>query len=109
MEAGQEGASGPVLLMDGFACYTHPEGMDGWPDGGARIACEPDGDGLLLLMQLSPDFITRSDLPALTEEGAIALRLEMTVWDATRKSAGLESALLAAPAPTDDEKEEMDP
>lgn len=103
------GASGPVLLMDGFACYTRPEGVDGWPDSGAYIACEPEGEGMLLLMQLSPDFITRSDLPVLTEAGVISLRLEMAVWDASQQAVCMESALLAAPAPTDAEKEEMNP
>lgn len=40
---------------------------------------------------------------------AISLRLEWTVYDPTQARVAIESALLAAPAPTEAEKEEMDP
>lgn len=102
-------ASGPVLLEDGFACYTRSGGVDGWPDTGLSVACQPDGDGVLLALQLPADFITASDLPVLTDGDAISLRLEWTVYDPTQARVAIESALLAAPAPTEAEKEEMDP
>ena len=102
-------ASGPVLLEDGFACYTRSGGVDGWPDTGLSVACQPDGDGVLLALQLPADFITASDLPVLTDGDAISLRLEWTVYDPTQARVAIESVLLAAPAPTEAEKEEMDP
>lgn len=102
-------ASGPVLLEDGFACYTRSGGVDGWPDTGLSVACQPDGDGVLLALQLPADFITASDLPVLTDGDAISLRLEWTVYDPTQARVAIESALLTAPAPTEAEKEEMDP
>lgn len=40
---------------------------------------------------------------------AISLRLEWTVYDPTQARVAIESALLTAPAPTEAEKEEMDP
>lgn len=101
--------STPVLLEDGFACYTRPGGKDGWPNGGLSVACQPDGNGVLLALQLPPDFITASDLPALVDGDAIPLRLEWTVYDPDLDYAEIESALLAAPAPTGAEKEEMNP
>ena len=102
-------ASGPVLLEDGFACYTRSGGVDGWPDTGLSVACQSDGDGVLLALQLPADFITASDLPVLTDGDAISLRLEWTVYDPTQARVAIESALLTAPAPTEAEKEEMDP
>ena len=102
-------ASGPVLLEDGFACYTRSGGVDGWPDTGLSVACQPDGDGVLLALQLPADFITASDLPVLTDGDAISLRLEWTVYDPTQARVAIESVLLAVPAPTEAEKEEMDP
>lgn len=101
--------SATVLLQDGFACYTRPDGADGWPDDGMSVTCRLDGDGVLLALQLPPDFITASDLPALTDGDVIPLRLEWTVYDSSRACTTIESALLAAPAPTQAEKEEMDP
>ena len=107
--AARDDASGPVLLEDGFACYTRSGGVDGWPDTGLSVACQPDGDGVLLALQLPADFITASDLPVLTDGDAISLRLEWTVYDPTQARVAIESALLTAPAPTEAEKEEMDP
>lgn len=98
-----------MLLEDGFACYTRSGGVDGWPDTGLSVACQPDGDGVLLALQLPADFITASDLPVLTDGDAISLRLEWTVYDPTQARVAIESALLTAPAPTEAEKEEMDP
>ena len=109
--SGGESAHGaaPVLLEDGFACYTRPNDVDGWPEDGMSVACQPDGDGVMLSLQLPPDFLTVSDLPALTSGDALPLRLEWTVYDPLRDCTAMESALLAAPAPTEAEKEEMDP
>lgn len=63
----------------------------------------------MLSLQLPPDFLTVSDLPALTDGDTLSLRLEWTVYDPLRDCTAMESALLAAPAPTEAEKEEMDP
>ena len=109
--SGGEAAQGaaPVLLEDGFACYTRPDDADGWPEDGMSVACQPEGDGVMLSLQLPPDFLTVSDLPALTDGDTLSLRLEWTVYDPLRDCTAMESALLAAPAPTEAEKEEMDP
>lgn len=101
--------SAPVLLEDGFACYTRPDDADGWPDGGMSVACLPDGGCVTLALQLPPDFLTASDLSALADGDAIPLRLEWTVYDPLQGRAIMESALLAAPVPTGAEKEEMNP
>ena len=105
----EEAVSAPVLLEDGFACYTRPGGGDGWPDGGMSVACLPDGGCVTLALQLPPDFLTASDLSALADGDAITLRLEWTVYDPLQGRAIMESALLAAPVPTGAEKEEMNP
>lgn len=105
----EEAVSAPVLLEDGFACYTRPGGGDGWPDDGMSVACLPDGGGVTLALQLPPDFLTASDLSALADGDAIPLRLEWTVYDPLQGRAIMESALLAAPVPTGAEKEEMNP
>lgn len=105
----EEAVSAPVLLEDGFACYTRPGGGDGWPDGGMSVACLPDGGCVTLALQLPPDFLTASDLSALADGDAIPLRLEWTVYDPLQGRAIMESALLAAPVPTGAEKEEMNP
>ena len=108
-ENGSAHPSAPVLLEDGFACYTRPDDADGWPDGGMSVACLPDGGGVTLALQLPPDFLTASDLSALADGDAIPLRLEWTVYDPLQGRAIMESALLAAPVPTGAEKEEMNP
>lgn len=104
----EEAVSAPVLLEDGFACYTRPDDA-GWPDGGMSVACLPDGGCVTLALQLPPDFLTASDLSALADGDAIPLRLEWTVYDPLQGRAIMESALLAAPVPTGAEKEEMNP
>lgn len=103
----EEAVSAPVLLEDGFACYTRPGGGDGWPDDGLSVTWQAEDDGVMLAIQLPPDFIAASDLSALTDGDVIPLRLEWAVYDPVQACASLESALLAAPVPT--EKEEMDP
>lgn len=108
-ENGSAHPSAPVLLEDGFACYTRPDDADGWPDGGMSVACLPDGGCVTLALQLPPDFLTASDLSALADGDAIPLRLEWTVYDPLQGRAIMESALLAAPVPTGAEKEEMNP
>ncbi len=96
-----------MLLEDGFACHTRSGGVDGWPDTGLSVACQPDGDGVLLALQLPADFITASDLPVLTDGDAISLRLEWTVYDPTQARVAIKACCSTAPDPTEAEKEEM--
>ena len=105
----EEAVSAPVLLEDGFACYTLPGGGDGWSDDGLSVTWQVEEDGVTLAIQLPPDFITASDLPALTDGDVIPLRLEWAIYDPVQACASLESALLAAPVPDESEQEAMDP
>lgn len=102
-----EGAA--LLLYEDVTCYTLPEGAEGWMGRAERVACEADNDGLLLAIQLRPDFITAADLSGLTNEsGRIPLRLELPVYTANMDDTALESVILSVCEPTETEREAMD-
>ena len=96
---------------NGSACYTRSGGVDGCAAIPACCLSPVSRMGMACCWpcSLPADFITASDLPVLTDGDAISLRLEWTVYDPTQARVAIESALLTAPAPTEAEKEEMDP
>lgn len=97
-----------LLLVENLALYTQRDGQDALSGAPEYVTWETQADGILLAMQLPPDFILASELDALTgEDGCLPLRLEAYVRDGVEDRA--ESLLLCAAAPTEEEKEEMNP
>ncbi len=99
-----------LLVCDtDVTAYTRRDGADAW-EGYPSMQCLESEDGLTLALQFGPDFLTASDLPALTDaEGRIPLRLELWVYDARQDDCRPQSALLSVQAPTEEERMEMNP
>lgn len=73
-----------------------------------QLAWETEEDGVSLALQCPADFILVSELDALTDgDGRIPLRLTLVVRDGDETRD--ETLLLSAAAPTESEKEAMDP
>lgn len=99
-----------LLVCDtDVTAYTRRDGADAWA-GYPSLQCLESEDGLTLALQFEPDFLTASDIPALTDaEGRIPLRLELWVYDARQDDCKPQSALLSVKAPTEEERMEMNP
>lgn len=99
-----------LLVCDtDVTAYTRRDGVDAW-EGYPSMHCLESEEGLTLALQFGPDFLTASDLPALTDaEGRIPLRLELWVYDARQDDCRPQSALLSVQAPTEEERMEMNP
>lgn len=99
---------GLLLLVENIALYARRDGQDALSCAPEYLTWETQEDGVLLAVQCPPDFILASELDALTDEdGRIPLRLETYVRDGMKDRA--ESLLLSVAAPTEEEKEEMNP
>lgn len=96
---------GLLLLCEDTTLYRGADALACGP----QLTWETQEDGILLALQCPADFILASEVEALTEEGRIPLRLELYVCDGTTGEMHAESLLLSAAAPTESEKEEMDP
>lgn len=99
-----------LLVCDtDVTAYTRRDGADAW-EGYPSMQCLESEDGLTLALQFEPDFLTASDLPALTDaDGRIPLRLELWVYDARQDDCSPQSALLSVQAPSEEERMEMNP
>lgn len=98
-----------LLLYENAALYTRPNGTDALQCA-PQLTWETQEDGILLALQCPADFILASEVDGLTDaDGRIPLRLELHLCDGTTGEMHAESLLLSAAAPTESEKEEMDP
>lgn len=110
-----EGQSQWVERADLLVCdtditaYTRRDGADAW-EGYPAIQCMEAENGLTLALQFEPDFVTASELAALTDaRGRLPLRLELWVYDAQSDACASQSVLLSVCAPTEEERMEMNP